>query len=66
MLSMIIPKIVFSWASIDIHFFWRTLSVRQWYLISMALERFCLIVSIKIPNAVELSVLIGVVDCVVT
>jgi hypothetical protein len=43
--------------------FWRTMSVIQWYLISMALDLFCLIVSFKIPNTVELSVLNGVVGC---
>jgi hypothetical protein len=66
MFCMIVPKIVFSWASIDIQFFWRTLSARQQYLISMDLESFCLIVSFKIPNAVELSVINGVAGCVVT
>jgi hypothetical protein len=39
--------------------FWRTLSVSQWYLIYMTLDRCCLIVSF-IPNAVEFSVLNGV------
>jgi hypothetical protein len=38
--------------------------VSQWYLMSMALELFCLIVSFKIPNAVELSVRNGVAGCV--
>jgi hypothetical protein len=37
--------------------------VSQWYLMSMALERFCFIVSFKIPNAVELSVINGVAGC---
>jgi hypothetical protein len=34
--------------------------VSQWYLISIAFDRFCLIVSFKILNAVELSVRGGV------
>jgi hypothetical protein len=38
--------------------------VSQWYLMSMDLDLFCLIVSFKIPNAVELSVLNGVIGCV--
>jgi hypothetical protein len=35
--------------------FWRTLSVRQWYRMSIAFDRFCLIVSLTMPYAVELS-----------
>jgi hypothetical protein len=46
------------------HFFWRTLSVSQWYRISIAFDRFCLIVSFRITNAMELSVHIGVGGCV--
>jgi hypothetical protein len=38
--------------------------VSQWNLISMALDLFCLIVSFKIPKAVDLSVLKGVAGCV--
>jgi hypothetical protein len=34
--------------------------VSQWYLMSIALDLFCLIVSFKIPNALELSVRRGV------
>jgi hypothetical protein len=63
MFSMIIPKIVFSWAPIGIELFLRTLSVSQWFLISMALERFFFIVSFKIPNVVEFSVLNGITGC---
>jgi hypothetical protein len=44
--------------------FWRTLSVSQWYLISIAFDRFCLIVLFKISNAVELSVRRCVGGCV--
>jgi hypothetical protein len=64
MLGMIISKIVFAWSPIHIKLFWRTLSVSQWYLISMAVDLFCLIVSFKIPKAVELSILSGVAGCV--
>jgi hypothetical protein len=35
----------------------------QCYLISMALDRFCLILSFEIPKAVELSVINGVTGC---
>jgi membrane-associated PAP2 superfamily phosphatase len=45
-----IHQIVFCW----------TLSVSQWYLISMAFGRFCFIVLFNIPKAVELSVHNGV------
>jgi hypothetical protein len=38
--------------------------VSQWYLMSIAFDRFCFIVLFKIPNAVELSVQRGVVGCV--
>jgi hypothetical protein len=38
--------------------------VSQWYLMSMALDLFCLIFSFKIPNAVELSIINGVDGCV--
>jgi hypothetical protein len=41
-------------------FFWRTLSVSQWYCMSIAFDRFCLIVSFTMPYAVELSVRRGV------
>jgi hypothetical protein len=34
--------------------FWRTLSVSQWYRMSIAFDLFCLIVSFKMPNAVDL------------
>jgi hypothetical protein len=34
--------------------------VSQWYLMSIALDLFCLIVSFKMPKAVELSVRSGV------
>jgi hypothetical protein len=40
--------------------FWRTLSVIQWYRMSIAFDRFCLIVSLTMPYAVELSVRRGV------
>jgi hypothetical protein len=36
--------------------FWRTLYVSQWYLMSIAFDLFCLMVSFKMPNAAELSV----------
>jgi hypothetical protein len=38
----------------------------QWYRTSIAFDMFCLMVSFKIPNAVELSVQIGVAGCVWT
>jgi hypothetical protein len=44
--------------------FWRTLSVSQWYLMSIDFDLFCLMVSFKIPNGVELSVRSGVAGCV--
>jgi hypothetical protein len=44
--------------------FWRTLSVSQWYRMSIAFDRFCLIVSLTMPYAVELSVRRGVGGCV--
>jgi hypothetical protein len=34
--------------------FWRTMSASQWYRISIALDRVCLIVQFTMPNAVEL------------
>jgi hypothetical protein len=40
--------------------FWQTLSVSQWYLMSIFFDLFCFIVSFKMPNAVELSVRSGV------
>jgi hypothetical protein len=39
-----------------IYCFWRTLSVSQWYLMSIAFELFYFMVSFKMPNAVKLSV----------
>jgi hypothetical protein len=61
---MIIPKIVFPWAPIYIKLvFWLTLSVSQWYLIYMDVDRFCLIVSFKIPNPVKFSVHNGIAGC---
>jgi hypothetical protein len=42
----------------------RTLSVSQWYLMSIAFDLFCLMVSFKIPNTVELLVRRGVGGCV--
>jgi hypothetical protein len=41
-------------------FFWRNLSVSQWYLMSIVFDLFCLMVPFEIPNAVELSVWSGV------
>ena len=43
--------------------FWRTLSLSQWYRMSMALDLFCSIVSFKMPKAVELSVRNGIAGC---
>jgi hypothetical protein len=37
--------------------------VSQWYLMSIYFDLFCLIVSFKMPNAVELSVRRGVGGC---
>jgi hypothetical protein len=42
---------------------WRNLSVNQWYLISIAFDLLCLMVSFQIPKAVELSVINGMVCC---
>jgi hypothetical protein len=63
MFDMIIPNIVFNWEPLYIQFFWRTLSVSQLYLMSMAFDRFCLIVSFRIMRAVELSIFKGLSDC---
>jgi hypothetical protein len=57
MLCVIICKIFTSRAPIN-------LSVSQWYRMPIAFDRFCLIVSLMMPNAVELSVRIGVGGCV--
>jgi hypothetical protein len=40
--------------------------VRQWYLMSIVFDLFCLMVSFKMPKAVELSVRRGVAGCVWT
>jgi hypothetical protein len=44
--------------------FWWTLLVSQWYRMSIAFDRFCLIVSLTMSYAVELSVRRGVGGCV--
>jgi hypothetical protein len=41
-----------------------TLSVSQWYRMSIAFERFCFIVLLTMPYAVELSIRRGVGGCV--
>jgi hypothetical protein len=40
------------------------MSVIQWYRISIDFDLFCLIVSLKMPNALELSVRRGFGGCV--
>jgi hypothetical protein len=40
------------------------MSVSQWYRMSIAFDRFCLIVSLTMPYAVELSVRRGIGGCV--
>jgi hypothetical protein len=53
-----------SWTPINVIFLLATMSVSQWCLISIALDHFCLIVSFKMSNTVELSVRRGVRGCV--
>jgi hypothetical protein len=64
MLCVIVCEIFTSWAPINVELFWRTLSVSQWYIMSIAFDRFCLIVLLTMPFAVELSVRRGVGGCV--
>jgi hypothetical protein len=64
MLCVIIAKMFMSWAPLNVELFLRTLSFGQWYRISIAFDCFCLIVSLMMLNAVELSVRRGVRGCV--
>jgi hypothetical protein len=64
MFCVIICEIFTSWAPINVELFLGTLSVSQWYRMSIAFDRFCLIVSSTMLYAVELSVRRGVGGCV--
>jgi hypothetical protein len=56
MFCVIDSKILTPWSPIQV-IFWGggSLYVSQWYLMSIAFDLFCLMVSFKVPTAVELS-----------
>jgi hypothetical protein len=60
MFGVTIDEILTSWSPINVKLFLGTLSVSQWYRMSISFDLFCLMVSFKIPNAVDLSVRSGV------